>query len=294
MNNSKFIILNGVLTNYNGFESNVIVPNNVKIIGEEAFYGNKNIISVKLPDTIKKIERCAFMHCQSLKNINLPEGLTDIGGMSFCCCLSLETITLPKTVNHIDACAFDSCYSIRNIEIPYGVKEIRSNTFQHCKNLRTVSIPSGLTFIGEGAFRGCHSLERIVFPATLNRIDNRAFAGCKKLSKVSFEGNKPSFGENVFVNTPYESGCYIATCVYGSYNCTEVYVLRRFRDKSLTKNSIGRLGISAYYKISPCIVKTFGNNLIFSNLSRKALDSLVTLLVKKGYSSEPYTDKIWK
>ena len=26
------------------------------------------------------------------------------------------------------------------------------------------------------------------------------------------------------------NGCYVATCVYGSYDCPEVWVLRRFRD----------------------------------------------------------------
>ncbi|MGM9795661.1 MAG: TFIIB-type zinc finger domain-containing protein [Candidatus Aphodosoma sp.] len=34
--------------------------------------------------------------------------------------------------------------------------------------------------------------------------------------------------------------CYIATCVYGSYNCPEVWTLRRFRDNTLYKTWYGR------------------------------------------------------
>ena len=34
-------------------------------------------------------------------------------------------------------------------------------------------------------------------------------------------------------STNSSGGCYIATCVYGSYNCPSVYVLRRFRDNFL-------------------------------------------------------------
>lgn len=29
------------------------------------------------------------------------------------------------------------------------------------------------------------------------------------------------------------NGCYIATCVYGSYDCPQVWILRRFRDDIL-------------------------------------------------------------
>ena len=32
-----------------------------------------------------------------------------------------------------------------------------------------------------------------------------------------------------------KQGCYVATCVYGSYDCPEVWILRRFRDESLER-----------------------------------------------------------
>ena len=34
-------------------------------------------------------------------------------------------------------------------------------------------------------------------------------------------------------------GCYIATAVYGTYDCPELWVLRRFRDYGLRKSTIG-------------------------------------------------------
>lgn len=293
MNNSEFKITDGVLTSYNGSNKNVIVPDSVRIIGECAFRGNMSIISVSLPESVVAIEKSAFMHCHSLKDINLPEGLIEIGFMAFCCCLSLESITLPNNLKRIGGSAFDSCYLISDITIPNGITEIKSCTFQYCKKLKNVSLPDRLTFIGEGAFRGCHSLKKILLPASLNKIDNRAFAGCKKLSQVTFAGNKPAFGENPFVNTPYESGCYIATCVYGTYDCKELWVLRRFRDKTLSKNVIGRIGINIYYKISPYLVKALGNNGHFKKMSKNTLDTVVEILIKKGYSSKVYTDAIW-
>ena len=33
-------------------------------------------------------------------------------------------------------------------------------------------------------------------------------------------------------------GCYVATCVYGSYDCPQVWTLRRFRDNTLAETMI--------------------------------------------------------
>lgn len=35
-------------------------------------------------------------------------------------------------------------------------------------------------------------------------------------------------------------GCYVATCVYGSYDCPQVWTLRRFRDNTLAETMLGR------------------------------------------------------
>lgn len=67
-------------------------------------------------------------------------------------------------------------------------------------------------------------------------------------------------------------GCYVATCVYGSYDCPQVWTLRRFRDFKLSKSLFGRLFIKVYYKISPKIVKLFGNQNWFKVFWKKQLD----------------------
>ena len=48
-----------------------------------------------------------------------------------------------------------------------------------------------------------------------------------------------------------KSGCYIATAVYGSYDCPQVLVLRKFRDEILSKSRCGRAFIKMYYFFSP-------------------------------------------
>lgn len=86
-------------------------------------------------------------------------------------------------------------------------------------------------------------------------------------------------------------GCYIATAVYGSYDCPEVWTLRRFRDYTLDENLLGRIFIKIYYATSPTLVKWFGQSNVFKSLLRNGLDRLVTALQRKGYEDTPYNDK---
>ena len=86
-------------------------------------------------------------------------------------------------------------------------------------------------------------------------------------------------------------GCYIATCVYGSYDCPEVWTLRRFRDNYLKESLAGRAFVRTYYAISPKLVRAFGKNRMFRSFWRKHLDRMVQRLRAQGYEDTPYEDR---
>ncbi|MDR0919471.1 MAG: hypothetical protein LBM93_09550 [Oscillospiraceae bacterium] len=85
-------------------------------------------------------------------------------------------------------------------------------------------------------------------------------------------------------------GCYIATSVYGSYDCPEVWTLRRFRDYTLAPKWYGKLFIRVYYAISPTFVKLFGNSTWFKKMWIKRLNKMVNRLNENGISNKPYKD----
>ncbi len=85
-------------------------------------------------------------------------------------------------------------------------------------------------------------------------------------------------------------GCYVATAVYGSYDCPEVWTLRRFRDNTLAKTFLGRAFIRIYYATSPTIVRLFGNATWFQNFWRPKLDRLVKRLNDSGVENTQYCD----
>ena len=88
-------------------------------------------------------------------------------------------------------------------------------------------------------------------------------------------------------------GCYVATCVYGSYDCPQVWTLRRYRDDTLGVTWYGRMFIRTYYAISPMIVKWFGNTVWFKKMWRGTLDRMVKKLESNGVENTPYQDKNW-
>lgn len=92
---------------------------------------------------------------------------------------------------------------------------------------------------------------------------------------------------------PSGGGCYVATAVYGSYDCPQVWTLRRYRDYSLAKTWYGRLFIYTYYAISPTLVKWFGETEWFKNMWKPKLDKMVGRLNAEGVEDTPYQDKIW-
>lgn len=89
-------------------------------------------------------------------------------------------------------------------------------------------------------------------------------------------------------------GCYIATCVYGSYDCPEVWTLRRFRDDVLGNHFLGRLFIRTYYATSPALVRRFGEAWWFHHFWKNRLDRLIARLKEAGMDSSPYQDKNWR
>ena len=100
---------------------------------------------------------------------------------------------------------------------------------------------------------------------------------------LKYEDTQPELAPRKF--------CYVATCVYGSYDCPQVWQLRRYRDFYLDNHWWGRLFIKVYYKVSPVMIKWFGKTKAFKKFFKKILDKKVAKLTKLNYSDSQYEDK---
>lgn len=107
--------------------------------------------------------------------------------------------------------------------------------------------------------------------------------------------NRKDDDDDDYIPQPVQkkSGCYVATAVYGSYDCPQVWTLRRFRDGRLAATLPGRAFIRTYYAVSPTLVRWFGSTAWFRRLWRGPLDRLVRRLQAQGIEDTPYQDKEW-
>lgn len=75
-----------------------------------------------------------------------------------------------------------------------------------------------------------------------------------------------------------DSGCYIATMVYGSYEAPKVMVLRSFRDNFLARYTWGNNFINWYYKTSPVFVEKHKEHRVLGSCIRGILNVVVWCL----------------
>ena len=136
------------------------------------------------------------------------------------------------------------------------------------------------------------SQEEIISLSEKRTYHSKFFKAIKK--NATSENNYTRSQANTNSVSPESSsssgGCYVATCVYGSYDCPQVWTLRRFRDNTLAQNPFGRAFIKIYYAISPTAVKLFGNYNWFHKLFKQPLDRWVEKLNIKGVENTPYND----
>ena len=94
-----FVVLNGVVTAYNGKGGAVSIPENdghgtdVTAIGESVFASNTAITSVTISAKVTEIKASAFEGCTALENVTIPNGVTTIGKAAFKGCTKLANMT---------------------------------------------------------------------------------------------------------------------------------------------------------------------------------------------------------
>lgn len=93
-NASEFVIENSVLTEYVGRGGDVVIPEGVASIGNDAFRRCKGMTSVVIPSSVTTIGDSAFRGCEGLKTVVISSGVESIGGMAFAECWQLKEFTI--------------------------------------------------------------------------------------------------------------------------------------------------------------------------------------------------------
>lgn len=164
-----FKIENGILTKYYGSDENLLIPDGVKIIGEDCFEEYKFIKSVTVPESVVEIQSYAFSRCTALKTLNFAPkgGLEVIGEKAFCEC------------------------GIEELVFPPSLRQIHDSAFFSLEKLKKLILNDGLSFIGGSAFEACRKLSEVFIPASVKRIEWFGFAIGEHLTVYAEAPKKP-------------------------------------------------------------------------------------------------------
>jgi len=132
----------------------VVIGEGITTVGDFAFTGFTELITVTLPQTLTSIGKYAFAYDLELASVNIPAGVTDIGYAAFVY-NKLSTVVIPAGVTElsgnfnvnlvplevtlneglesIDTC-FESCV-IESLTIPSTVKEFNCDQIINTKTL---------------------------------------------------------------------------------------------------------------------------------------------------------------
>lgn len=115
-------IKDGVLLGYYGLGGDIVLPNTVTKIGDEALKGNDNIVSITIPGSVKDIGNNAFKGCTKLERV---------------------IFTNPEKTSKnliIRLSAFQNCKKLTECEIPARAYQVVGNIFKGCTSLTEVKV----------------------------------------------------------------------------------------------------------------------------------------------------------
>ena len=126
---------------FQGELRNLVIPDNVKTIGDYAFYNNNKLVSLKLGVGLIEIGKNAFESCSSLTEVSIPDNVTTINQYAFSGCTSLATLNLGKGIQTLGTGAFGGGGNLSTINI-YAVNPpyIDNTVFTYYSDLMAIDL----------------------------------------------------------------------------------------------------------------------------------------------------------
>ena len=197
----KFVVVNGVLTEYNGTDAEVVLPDNVTSIAANVFRNHPEITKITLPAGLTTIPDYSFYESTSLTHVVFNS--TNFADRSQAgrqpteaqqLFPNMTTLEIGADVTRIPRGMF-AFTALTSIVIPATVTTIDQYAFYNCESLTSVTLNEGLTTLGNGAFQNCAIGGTLTIPSTLTSFGANAFAANMQ-NQISLVYNVPDLQIN--------------------------------------------------------------------------------------------------
>lgn len=217
---ADFVRNGSTLIKYTGDAEHIIIPDGIRVIGEDAFACNKKIVSVIFPESLRVICDGAFRDCIALKESALPHDMVELSPYAFAGCDDSLSVSAPSGTGSLDTPASgeetgepesgesnkdaeDIWAKARFADVRKLLKEAHSigmslESFRNAPPRQSVSKDADF-IIADGAllsYRGDSA--DIVIPAGVKRISEGALAFRINLESVVFPDGLEEIAADAF------------------------------------------------------------------------------------------------
>lgn len=235
---SDFEIEGMKLLKYSGTAEIVSIPDDIKVIGEEAFAGNSHVLKIEVNDKCDSIEYGAFANCTNLRSVDLGDGVEEVGAAAFSNDPSLKNVSMGANVKKIGTGIFAGdtalesvsisasnkyltldnnvlynsdmsklycmlpAYNSQTYDMPLSVNEVLGYAFWGNDSLVNVHVGSGLVSVPEYTFSNCKNLKMVYIPLPVRSIDAKAFEDCVNLMEVECPDSMTKISDSAFDGCP--------------------------------------------------------------------------------------------
>ena len=185
-----FVIISGVLIKYLGSDKDVVIPEEVIVIGENSFAEAYHVESIVIPASVKTLadrvmgETPAFSRDpkkSELKRLVIGDGVVSIGEEAFANCAKLEDVVFGRSLKHLGERAFLNCNELKSIDLSETqITEICKEAFDDCYSVVSVKLPQCIEIIDRDAFSDVR-LGKLELPAGVRKVERSAFSGTSEL-----------------------------------------------------------------------------------------------------------------
>ncbi|MBR6068602.1 MAG: leucine-rich repeat protein [Bacteroidales bacterium] len=102
------------------------------------YIDNNLVTDLVIPNTVTEIKDNAFYNASCFASVTIPNSVTSIGRWAFRGCIGLPSVTIPNSITSIDFGAFQDCSGMTSVTIGSGVTSIGYSAFYDCSGLTDI------------------------------------------------------------------------------------------------------------------------------------------------------------
>lgn len=167
-----FVIINDILLLYRGSNTEVTIPEGIRIIGFGAFQYCDFIKNVDIPFGVREIGLSTFEGCESLEEINLPDSVEIIDAYAFYGCKNLATLSVPKNI-YIGQNAFAETKWMDDYQGDFVI--LSNNLLTYKGNDSSITIPDSVKTVCTNAFSFNNDINEVIVPKNVEIIRYAGF-----------------------------------------------------------------------------------------------------------------------